>query len=57
MEQKPTKGNVFNTDPVPFVVHENMRAQMDAANIRLVRLIVFLVVLLVGTNALWAFLK
>lgn len=27
-------GNVYNADPVPFVVHENMRAQMDAANLR-----------------------
>ena len=57
MEQKPTKGNVFNADPVPFVVHENMRAQMDTANLRLARLVVFLVVLLIGTNLFWAFLK
>lgn len=57
MEQKPTKGNVFNADPVPFVVHENMRAQMDTVNLRLVRLVVFLVVLLIGTNLFWAFLK
>ena len=45
MEQKPTKGNIFNADPVPFVVHENMRACDDAKNLRLVRVIVFLVVL------------
>lgn len=35
MDRKPTQnGNVFNADPVPFVVHENMRAQMDATNMR-----------------------
>ena len=42
MEQKP-KGNVFNADPVPFVVHENMRAQMDTVNLRLVRVVVQLI--------------
>lgn len=58
MDRKPTQnGNVFNADPVPFVVHENMRAQMDATNMRLVRVIVFLAVLLIGTNMFWAFIK
>lgn len=50
-------GNVYNAEPVPFVANENMRAQMDAANLRLVRVIVFLIVLLVGSNLLWAFVK
>ena len=57
MDQKSTSGSVYNADPVPFVVHENMRAQMDTANLRLARLVVFLVVLLIGTNLFWAFLK
>ncbi len=39
--------------PVPFVVHENMRAQMDLQIRRLIRVIVLLVILLVGSNALW----
>ena len=46
------KGGVYNTT-VPFVVHENLRAQMSAANARLVRVIVLLVVLLVGSNIAW----
>ena len=50
-------GNVYTADPVPFVANENMRAQMDAANIRLVRVIVFLIVLLFGSNLFWAFVK
>ena len=49
--------NVYNAAPVPFVVHENMRAQLDATNLRLVRIIVFLIVLLVSTNLCWALLK
>lgn len=47
------KGSVFNAAPVPFVVHENLRAQMSAANARLVRVIVLLVVLLVASNFGW----
>ena len=39
--------------PVPFVVHENLRAHMDLHARRLVRVIVLLIVLLVGSNALW----
>lgn len=39
--------------PVPFVVHENLRAQMDLHARRLVRVIVLLIFLLVGSNALW----
>ncbi len=39
--------------PVPFVTHENLRAQMDLHARRLVRVIVLLIVLLVGSNALW----
>lgn len=39
--------------PVPFVVHENLRAQMDLHARRLVRVIVLLVVLLVGSNMAW----
>ena len=39
--------------PVPFVVHENMRAQMDLQISRLIRVIVLLVVLLVGSNMAW----
>ena len=46
------KGGVYNTT-VPFVVHENLRAQMSAANARLVRVIVLLVLLLVGSNIAW----
>lgn len=48
-----TKASVYNADPVPFVVHENMRAQMDSANRRLMRVIVLLIVLLVGSNLAW----
>lgn len=39
--------------PVPFVVHENMRAQMDLHARRLIRVIVLLVVLLVASNFGW----
>lgn len=39
--------------PVPFVVHENLRAQMDLHARRLVRVIVLLIVLLVGSNIAW----
>lgn len=39
--------------PVPFVVHENLRAQMDLHARRLVRVIVLLIVLLVGSNMAW----
>ena len=46
------KGGVYNTT-VPFVVHENLRAQMSAANARLIRVIVLLIVLLVGSNIAW----
>ena len=48
-----TKASVYNADPVPFVVHENMRAQMDSANRRLMRVIVLLIVLLVASNGAW----
>ena len=48
-----SKESVYNAPPVPFVVHENMRAQMDAHARRLVRLIVLLVVLLVASNGAW----
>ena len=48
-----TKASVYNADPVPFVVHENMRAQMDSANRRLMRVIVLLIVLLFVSNGLW----
>jgi hypothetical protein len=46
------KGGVYNTT-VPFVVHENLRAQMSAANARLIRVIILLIVLLVGSNIAW----
>ena len=39
--------------PVPFVVHENMRAQMDLNSHRLIRVIVLLIILLVATNCAW----
>lgn len=39
--------------PVPFVVHENMRAQMDLTIRRLIRVLVLLIVLLVGSNMAW----
>ena len=47
------KQNVFNAAPVPFVVHENMRAQMDTHARRLVRVIVLLVLLLAASNGAW----
>ena len=47
------KGSVFSAAPVPFVVHENMRAQMETANRRLVGVIVLLVLLLVVSNLAW----
>ena len=46
------KGCVYNTT-VPFEFHENLRAQMSAANARLIRVIVLLIVLLVGSNFAW----
>lgn len=46
------KGGVYNTT-VPFVVHENLRAQMSAVNARLIRVIILLIVLLVGSNIAW----
>ena len=39
--------------PVPFVVHENMRAQMDLTIRRLIRVLVLLIILLVGSNLAW----
>ena len=39
--------------PVPFIVHENMRAQMDLQARRLIWVIVLLIVLLVGSNIAW----
>lgn len=50
------KGGVFNTT-VPIAVLENLRAQMSVVNARLVRVIVLLIVLLVGTNVFWALLR
>lgn len=52
-----SKTGVYNADPVPYVVHENMRAQLDVANRRLVRVIALLIVMLVGTNVFWALIK
>lgn len=49
----PRKDSVFNAPPVPFVTHENMRAQMDSCKRRLIGVIILLIVLLVGSNALW----
>lgn len=47
------KQNVYNAAPVPFVVHENMRAQMDTHARRLVRVIVLLILLLAASNGAW----
>lgn len=47
------KQNVYTAAPVPFVVHENMRAQLDAHARRLVWVIVLLVILLVASNGAW----
>ena len=47
------KGSVFNAAPVPFVVHENMRAQMETANRRLVGVIILLILLFVTSNLGW----
>lgn len=44
--------NVYTT-MVPMVVLENTRAQMDLHAKRLIRVIVLLVVLLVGSNVAW----
>jgi len=52
-ESCPKNGSVFNAPPVPFIVHENMRAQMETANRRLVRVVVLLIVLLVASNFGW----
>lgn len=49
------KSSVYNAAPVPFVVHENLRAQMSSANTRLVRVIILLIVLLVASNFGWLF--
>lgn len=48
------KGGVYSTT-VPFAVHENLRAQMSAVNARLIRVIVLLIVLLVGSNIAWLY--
>ena len=40
-------------DPVPFAVHESAMARMERTIRRLWILLLVLVVLLVGTNALW----
>ena len=40
-------------DPVPFTVHESNMARMERTIRRLWILLIILVVLLVGTNALW----
>lgn len=40
-------------DPVPFAVHESAMARMERTIRRLWILLIVLVVLLVGTNALW----
>jgi len=50
--QNCNKRDIYTTQ-VPLVVLENTRAQMDAHAARLVRVIVLLVILLVGSNALW----
>lgn len=47
-------GGVYSTT-VPFAVHENLRAQMSAVNARLIRVIVLLIVLLVGSNIAWLY--
>lgn len=44
--------NVYTT-AVPLVVLENTRAQMDLHAKRLIRVIVLLIVLLVGSNVAW----
>ena len=51
----PQRESVYNAAPVPFVVHENLRAQMTAANRRLIRVIVLLIILLVVTNLGWIY--
>ena len=48
------KGGVYNAT-VPFIVHENLRAQMSAINARLIRVIVLLIVLLVCSNVAWLY--
>ncbi len=40
-------------DPVPFAVHESAMARMERTIRRLWILLIMLVVLLVGSNALW----
>ena len=55
MDGSPNR-SIFDAE-VSVFDNENMRAQMDAANMRLVRVIVLLIVLLVGTNMFWAFIK
>ena len=40
-------------DPVPFAVHESAMARMERTIRRLWILLIVLVILLVGTNALW----
>lgn len=46
-----SKASVYNADPVPFVAHENMRAQMDSANRRLIRLLTLTIILFVASVA------
>lgn len=42
-------------EPVPFRVHENMRAQMESANRRLWIALILCICLLVVTNGLWVY--
>ena len=51
------KSSVYNADPVPFVVHENMRAQHSVENLRLLRIIVFLIIVIVSENLYLALIK
>lgn len=51
------KGTVYSADPVPYVVHENLRAQFTDIIHRLVRVIVLLVLLLVGSLCYTMWLK
>lgn len=50
---KTCKEHRQNVEPVPYIVHESAMARMERTIRRLWILLILLVVLLVGSNALW----
>lgn len=53
LDCKTCKEHRQNVEPVPYIVHESAMARMERTIRRLWILLILLVVLLVGSNALW----